>query len=160
MYFEKKTKTLISCTVTALLICISVFTYIKSLFSHDRLAFNDNIGDYELVLTTKNKMKAFRIHCIKEKLQKVSESFMYQKKNKKNLKNFESSIWILYKKRRSRCKIVCKSEIEAWPRGYKKISCSAQLRPKFILLNCWHFNIYEQDKLQALFIYYKPEISV
>ena len=37
--------------------------------------------------------------------------------------------------------------------GYETFfSCSAQLRLKIILLinvkmNCWHFNIYEQDKL-------------
>ena len=30
----------------------------------------------------------------------------------------------------------------------KLFSCLAQLRLKFILLiNCWHFNIYEHDKL-------------
>ena len=42
----------------------------------------------------------------------------------------------------------------------KRFSCSAQLRLKFILLInvkmptivCWHFNIYKQDKLQALVI--------
>ena len=43
-----------------------------------------------------------------------------------------------------------------WPQGYKKNSCSAQLSMNFFLLinvkmptnvnNCWHFNIYEQEK--------------
>ena len=44
--------------------------------------------------------------------------------------------------------------LKSGPEVIKLFSCSAQLRLKFILLicenasnNCWHFNIYEQDKL-------------
>ena len=36
------------------------------------------------------------------------------------------------------------------PKGMNRFHCSTQLRLKFILLNCWHFNICEQDKLLAL----------
>ena len=35
------------------------------------------------------------------------------------------------------------------PEVIKKISCSTQLSKKFFLLmnvNCWHFNIYDQEK--------------
>ena len=37
--YKAKTKALISCTVTAQLICVFVFTYAKGLFSHDAAKF-------------------------------------------------------------------------------------------------------------------------
>ena len=56
-----------------------------------------------------------------------------------------------------RLQIVHDKQCIAWPEG-KKIAYSARLKLKFILPinvkmpgnNGWHFNIYKQDKLQAL----------
>ena len=40
---------------------------------------------------------------------------------------------------------------ENWSQGYKTFSMLSSTETKiYPAHNCWHFNIYEQDKLQAL----------
>ena len=48
--YVAKTKTLISCAVTAQLICVFVFAYAQIRFSHDAAHFKENKGMVALIL--------------------------------------------------------------------------------------------------------------